>query len=126
MPHRATAERQRAYHFGICAEYMAALFLILKGYKILHRRFNVRGGEIDIVARRGKTIAFVEVKLRKNLDDAYLAIDSTKRRHMSHAVKVWLCRHSWAMALNLRGDALYLAPWSWPRHRLGAVELNID
>lgn len=118
--------RRRAHYFGIYAEYLAALFLILKGYKILDLRFNIRGGEIDIVARRGRNIAFVEVKLRKSLDDAYLTIDSAKRRHMSHAVRVWLNRHAWAMALNLRGDALYLAPWSWPRHRQGAIELNID
>lgn len=126
MPYRAIKARQRAYHSGIYAEYIAALFLILKGYKILGLRFNIRGGEIDIVAQKGRCVAFIEVKLRRSLDDAYLAIDATKRRHISHAVKVWLCRHPWAMALNLRGDALYLAPWSLPRHRLGAIELNID
>jgi putative endonuclease len=58
------------------------MVLRLKGYRILAFRFRVRGGEIDIVARRGDTIAFVEVKVRPTIDEALAAIDEVKRRRI--------------------------------------------
>jgi putative endonuclease len=126
IPRRTRDARQKARIFGLRAERLAVLLLRLKGYSILDCRFNVRGGEIDIVARRGEIIAFVEVKVRQSLDDAFLAIDAAKRRHLSHAVKVWLSGHPWAVAFSLRGDAIYIAPWRWPRHLCAAIELKLD
>jgi putative endonuclease len=126
MPRRLSEARKKAHILGLRAERLGVLFLRLKGYSIIEQRFTIRGGEIDIVARRGETIAFVEVKIRQNLDDAYLAIDAAKRRRLSHAVKVWLTTHPWAMAFSLRGDALFMTPWQWPRHISAAIELNLD
>ena len=48
----------------------AVVLLRLKGYRVLASRYQIRGGEIDIVARRGDTVAFVEVKVRPTLDEA--------------------------------------------------------
>lgn len=118
-------KRRRALGHGRRAEIIAALFLRLKGYRILARGFRIDGGEIDLVARRADTIAFVEVKLRPTLVEARLAIDAAKRRRMSRAAKVWLAAHPWAVAMNLRGDALALAPWHWPRHDRAVIELDI-
>lgn len=56
------------YKFGLQAEQIAVIFLRLKGYKILERRYKTKLGEIDIVARKKNIIAFIEVKARKNLD----------------------------------------------------------
>ena len=67
--------RRRARKFGLRAERVAALWLLLKGYRILARQFRIAGGEIDIVARRGGVVAFVEVKARPLLDDAAAAIE---------------------------------------------------
>ena len=68
-PARPAAARRRAHIYGLRAEWVAALLLRLKGYRVLDRRFAAAGGEIDLVARRGATIAFVEVKARDELDD---------------------------------------------------------
>ena len=102
------------------------LYLRLKGWRILARRFLVRGGEIDIVAQRGATIAFVEVKLRAALGDAMMAIEPAKRRRMARAARVFVSRHRLGPALTLRADALYCAPWRWPLHVPAAFELKLD
>jgi putative endonuclease len=62
--------RRAGYRQGLRAETIAALFLRLKGYRILARRFTSPVGEIDLVARRGTSLVFVEVKARPTLDAA--------------------------------------------------------
>ncbi len=118
--------RRRSNQFGLRAEWIAAIWLAVKGYRILVRRFQVVGGEIDIVARRGDVVAFVEVKARPFLDDAATAIDETKRRRVSRAVRVWLARNPWAMSATLRGDAVFVAPRRLPRHLPAAYLIDID
>ena len=88
-----TERRRHAHLYGLKAESIAALLLRLKGYTILTRRFVVSGGEIDLVARRGGSIAFVEVKARADLEVAAIAISATKRRRIGRAARVWLMRN---------------------------------
>ncbi len=126
MAGRPATARRRAHLFGLRAETLAALLLRLKGYRVLARRFVVSGGEIDIVAQRGDTIAFVEVKARENLDDAAIAILETKRRRISRAARVWLTRNPWAARATLRGDAVFVAPGRLPRHLGAAYRLDLD
>jgi len=118
--------RRQAHVFGLRSEWVAAALLICKGYRLLARRFVVAGGEIDILARRGDVVAFVEVKARGSIDDAESAITATKRRRISRAARVWLTRNPWAMRATLRGDAVFLAPRSLPRHVTAAYMLEID
>ena len=103
-----TERRRDAHLYGLKAESIAALLLRLKGYTILARRFVVSGGEIDLVARRGGSIAFVEVKARADLEVAAIAISATKRRRIARAARVWLTRNPWAAGLTLRGDAVFV------------------
>jgi putative endonuclease len=127
MGRSASSEaKRRAHLFGLRAEWLAAAWLILKGYRILARRFSVAGGEIDIVARRRDVVAFVEVKARPGLDEAAIAISEVKRRRMSQAARVWLTRNPWAMSATLRGDAVFVAPGRLPRHLPAAYLLDID
>jgi putative endonuclease len=119
-------KRLRAGLFGRRAEQLAILLLRTKGYRILSRTYIVRGGEIDIVARRGSAVAFVEVKARPTLEDAMIAITPAKQRRMSIAARHWLGSNQWAMRCSLRGDLVAIAPWRMPRHLLAAVELRID
>ena len=127
MARRASpGAKRRANRFGRRAEWIAAVWLMLKGYRIIARRFSVAGGEIDIVARRGGVVAFVEVKARPGLDEAATAIGETKRRRISRAARVWLTRNPWAMSATLRGDAVWVAPRRFPRHLPAAYFLDID
>lgn len=121
-----TERRRRAHRYGLKAESVAAWLLRLKGYTIVARRFAVSGGEIDLVARRGGVIAFVEVKARADLEAAAIAITATKQRRIARAVRVWLARNPWAASMTLRGDAIFVAPRSIPRHAPAAYPLEID
>jgi putative endonuclease len=121
-----TARRREAHIYGLRAESVAALLLRLKGYTILARRFVVAGGEIDLVARRGGSIGFVEVKARADLEVAAIAISATKRRRIGRAARVWLTRNPWAAGLTLRGDAVFVARGRLPRHEPDAYRLEID
>ncbi len=125
MKARAPRDRKKAHGLGILAERFAIVLLRLKGYRILACRYCVRGGEIDIVIRRGDTVAFVEVKVRPTLDEARTAIDFVKRRRISRAAKTWLASNPWAAPLTWRGDAIYIAPRRLPRHEIAAFELDL-
>ena len=117
--------RKKAHGLGIRAERVAVVLLRLKGYRILARRYCIKEGEIDIVAQRGGTVAFVEVKARPALDEARTAIGPAKRRRISRAARFWLASNPWAAPMTWRGDAIYVAPWCWPRHAVAAIELDL-
>lgn len=119
------AARRASHLEGLRAEWVAALWLSCKFYKILARRYRVRGGEVDLIAKRGRTIAFVEVKARGALEDAMTAITEEKRRRFSRAAARWLSANPWAADHVLRADAVFLAPGRLPRHQEAAMELLI-
>ena len=125
MTRRGAEERRRAGRAGRRAEWVAAALLTVKGYRIVARGFTVAGGEIDIVARRGDTLAFVEVKARADGDSALAAIDGTKRRRIARAAAVWLARNAWAANYAFRGDAVLIVPRRWPRHVVDAFPVPI-
>ncbi len=73
--------------------------------------------------KRGRTIAFVEVKARRHLDDAMIAITPEKQRLVERRIRHWLSRNPWAASQHLRADAVFLAPWCRPRHVPAAFAL---
>ena len=79
-------KRQAAEKRGRGAETFAALYLRLKGWRILARRARVPGGEVDIVARRGRTLAFVEVKARGSQESAAFALDRYRLRRVAEVL----------------------------------------
>ena len=119
-------DRLGAIAFGRRAEWVAAAFLTAKGWRVLARGYRVRGGEIDVIARRGATVIFVEVKARPTLDEALIAITPGKIARMSRAARYWLAANPWASGCVLRGDAVFLAPWRWPTHLADAAPLRLD
>jgi len=125
-PEDRTKHKRGAHVFGLRAESVAALLLRLKGFAIVERRYSVSGGEIDLIARRGDVVAFVEVKARADLETAAFAISATKRRRIARAARVWLSRNAWASGMTLRGDAIFVAPRRLPRHAPDAYRLEID
>jgi putative endonuclease len=121
----AEDRRRATYDAGLRAERVAALWLRLKLYKILALRYRVEGGEVDIIAKRGESIAFVEVKARPRMEEALTAITPQKRRRLSIAAARWLGANPWAANYALRGDAVCIAPSRPPRHVICAFELRL-
>jgi len=96
---------------GQRGEDIAAVYLRLKGYRILERNYRVPQGEIDLVCRKGDTIIFVEVKRRKTLSHGspLEAVTTHKVSRLSAAAAVYLARHS-GETLNARFDVVALSP----------------
>jgi putative endonuclease len=120
----AAGRRRFTYLRGRGAERLALIWLMLKGYRPLARRFSAQGGEIDLIMRRGDTVAFVEVKARGTMEVALESIGATKKRRFGRAARAWLSRHPWAATLTLRADAVFLAPGHFPRHLPNAFPLE--
>lgn len=121
MPTRKpNRERQRAEQAGRRGEMLAAVFLRLKGYRIVGRRVRTPMGEIDLVARRGKVLAFVEVKRRRRRDDMETALLAVNQARMVRAAAHYVARHAALGALTLRFDVIFLAPGTLPLHLRGA------
>ena len=121
----AAGRRVFTYLRGRGAERVALLWLLAKGYVPLARRYSAAGGEIDLIVRRGGTIAFVEVKARASMEAALGSIDGAKRRRFGRAARAWLTRNPKLAGLTLRVDAVFLAPGSFPRHMPAAFQLDL-
>ncbi|KAB7742571.1 YraN family protein [Parvibaculum sedimenti] len=114
---RGDAARGRAAHTsGLRAEALAALFLQLKGYRILARRMKTRAGEIDLVVRRGRSLVFVEVKARSDLEAAAEALQMRQRARLARAAELFVGARPALMDLDMRFDLVLVAPRRWPRH----------
>jgi putative endonuclease len=114
------ARRQRAERHGHGAEWFAALALMLKGYRIIDRRFRTRAGEIDLVVRRGAIVAFVEVKARHDTRAAVDSVSATTQHRIRAASDFWIARASGRDARvaswSYRYDIVAVSRRHWPRH----------
>ena len=107
--------RHAAEKRGRCAETLACWYLRLRGWRILARRARVPGGEVDIVARRGRTLAFVEVKARATEEAAGFALDEWRLRRVVVAAERLAPRYM-RDGDDVRIDAMFVVPGHWPRH----------
>ena len=122
----ATSARRSAETRGRRAETLAAWWLRLKGYSILDRRVATPVGEIDLVAARGGTLVFVEVKARaarllvgmySGLDAALLALHPQALERVGRAAQLLTGQYALhARPANVRIDAVLVVPGRWPRH----------
>lgn len=115
-PRRATtAARQAAEAQGRRGERLAGWWLRLKGWSILDRRVRTPAGEVDLVARRGNLIAFVEVKTRRTAAELDFAIDERRLARVAAAAEVLMARYA-GPGDDIRVDVILLAPGTRPRH----------
>jgi putative endonuclease len=123
-----TARRWRAQRHGAWAEAAAALWLRLKGYHLLARQRRSRrgagAGEVDIIARRGDVIAFVEVKLRPTRAEAAGAIGGRQRRRIGQAARTFLAGRPDLAGCTIRFDAVLVTPWRLPCHLCDAWRME--
>ena len=109
-------QRVRRFQRGHKAEWLASWALRLKGYRILALRHRTRLGEIDLVARRGDTVAIVEVKARATIEEAMNAVGPEAQRRIERAADLWLARQRDYARLSLRFDIVAVLPRRWPVH----------
>lgn len=107
--------REAAEKRGRGAETLACWWLRLRGWRILARRARVPGGEVDIVARRGSTLAFVEVKARASEEAAAMSLDAWRLRRVVVAAERLAPRYQ-KPGDDVRIDAIFIVPGRLPGH----------
>lgn len=111
-----TRRRRKSYRRGHRGEWLAAAALMLKGYRILARRYRTRLGEIDLIARRGDLVLIVEVKARRTLIEAMEALARSSEKRIEGAADLWLARQPDYGRFSVRFDMVAVLPWRWPVH----------
>jgi putative endonuclease len=118
------AKRVAAFRLGVSAENIAVIFLGARGYRTIARRWRSPVGEIDLVVKRGRLIAFVEVKARKALDQAAESVLPRQRRRIVAAAQTWLAAHPEHAGYDMRFDAVLVSPGRMPQHIVSAFEAD--
>jgi putative endonuclease len=114
--HRLREERRLAELRGRYAETLAAWWLRLKFYRILARDYRLPLGEVDLIARRGHVLAFVEVKRRSELVDGLEAVSPRQRRRVARAALAYIGRNPNLSSLELRFDVVVVTKSGLPHH----------
>jgi putative endonuclease len=113
-------DRHAAQARGRWSETLCVWHLWLRGWSVLARGFTVgRGsgaGEVDIIARRGDLVAFIEVKARADWEQAAEAVGERQRRRIVRAAEAFLATHPGLDDKTVRFDAMLVAPGRWPKH----------
>ena len=112
---RSTDTRRLAEAAGRRGERLAGWWLRLKGWRILDRRVRTPAGEVDLVARKGNLVAFVEVKARRTAGELDHAIDERRLARVAAAAEVLMPRYA-GPGDDIRVDVILLAPGVRPRH----------
>ncbi|MCE3231811.1 MAG: hypothetical protein K0R98_68 [Rickettsiaceae bacterium] len=114
--------KKSTYQFGVMAETFSVLYLRLKFYTILERRYKTHMGEVDIIARRGNRLVFVEVKARKESNNIYEAISPSQKARIKRAAEVFLFHNKKFANNNARFDVIFISPKFLIKHITNAWE----
>lgn len=117
---RRTEDGRARRSRGQRAEALALLALLLRGYRPVARNLKTPVGEIDLVVRRGRVLAVIEVKTRGTFADAAESIRPEQQARIRRATE-WLLNGRPDLAgLTIRFDAMLVLPRRWPQHLVGA------
>jgi putative endonuclease len=114
-------KRREAERGGRRAERLAAWWLRLQGWRILATRARTPVGEIDLIARRGHILAFIEVKARASQAETELALVEYRLRRVVRAAEALLPKHMRDGDIA-RIDAIFMTPWRLPRHLINVSQ----
>ena len=109
-------KRKKAWRRGQWSETLCIWSLRFTGYRILAHSFKEKTGEIDIIARRGKLIAFIEVKARASYQAASEAISFTQQQRIIRSAQTYLAKNPRFADFDQRFDAMFVLPWRLPIH----------
>lgn len=117
----------KRYFIGKYSEFLTRLILRLKGYKIISKNFKTgngtNAGEIDIIALKNKTLCFIEVKTRTNLETAAYAISKKQKQRISKGAMNFIKKYPKYSNYDCRFDAFLISYKSPPSHIKNAWEL---
>ena len=116
MKERTAAERRRAERWGRMAEVVAVAHLVAKGYRIAARNWRTASGEVDIIARSGDLVVFVEVKARETEAAAIDAVSRASQRRIEAAGRDWIMQQPDGGRLSWRNDLIAVRRWGRPKH----------
>ena len=111
----ASPKRQAAEEAGRRGEDAAATYLEAQGWHVLARRVRTKAGEVDLVARRGALVAFVEVKARATAHELDFAIDERRLARVAAAAELLMADYA-GPGDDIRVDVVLIAPGEPPRH----------
>lgn len=112
---RRASTGKNAERRGRRAETIAALLLMLKGYRLIAQRYKTPLGEIDLIAKSGDTFCFIEVKARATVDFASTALGPKQQKRIARAA-LYFAQQRRDTDISMRFDVILLAPWRLPRH----------
>lgn len=115
--------RAQSYRHGIYAEIWAALYLWCRGYRLRAWRYKTSGGEIDLIATRGRTLVFVEVKYRPDVSQAVSAIPPAAYHRLRAAGATYLAHHPRFCEYSARFDLIAVGRFGRIRH-LDNIDLS--
>lgn len=119
-----TPARRKSQQWGLKAESLCAAFLMLKFYRILARRFKTPVGEVDIIAMRGRSLVFVEVKARRDAGALAEAVSPQNRQRVTRAAQYFLSRNPRFQEYDMRFDVMLVGGGFWPAHKKNAWQLD--
>lgn len=105
---------KQTYIIGHLAEILCILRLWLTGWRVLARRYKQPVGEVDIIALRGKTLSFVEVKARHSTRNAIESIHPAQQARIMRAAQAWVSKHPQFSGHAMRFDVMVVTHWPWP------------
>ncbi len=120
-----SADRLARYRRGRLSELVAAGVLLAKGYRILERRCRTPYGEIDLIAVRGRRLAFVEVKRRATRAEAEAALTQYQARRIVRAADYWVSRNPRYRDHDRGLDAILVVPRRLPVHLPDALQIEL-
>lgn len=97
------------YQDGLWAESAAAFIFRLKGYRIIAQRYKTPVGEIDLIVKRGRMVAFVEVKYRRSLREALECLTPSMKGRITNAARHFIAAYPQYGDYDMRFDLLALS-----------------
>jgi putative endonuclease len=108
--------KRQSYNFGIWAERVAEIILILKGYKILQRRYKSHFGEIDLIAKRSNNLVFIEVKARKRRFNIEEVLSTKQVNRIKNSAQFFIVKNPQFSNFNFRFDFIEVNKILLPKH----------
>ena len=116
--------REKAERRGHFAEFIALMYLRLKGYRLLAMRYKTPQGEVDLIMRRRDVTAFIEVKRRSTALAAMASVSFRQKQRVARAARMWMGGDPRAARGVCRFDIVAVAPYHWPLHIPNAFSVS--